>query len=256
MWYSMYMRRLLNSKFRIGFVTLSFLIVCVSFGVSLVQAEPAEELAASSTDAHIEVVEAIASTTASTTVQQEDTVATSTPEAQQATTTATTTTPVSTSTSEIMPDENKDQILTLEEEQVVTQVVPEETISLPPLPQLSVRNYKKEITIDTEATHHCTADVFRIDISGKDSVDGNIVLEHTTDAAYEIEIGSLPEGIDITFATNGAYTYRPSANDTSLGMHIVNESGSQKGDFTIPLIYTKKGTQDSSSICQINVINQ
>jgi len=126
----------------------------------------------------------------------------------------------------------------------------------PPTPPLSKREFKKRIVPDSRAFHSCEAEVFRIDISGKVSAKARIALQRDSDAPYEIEIGGLPDGVDVVFSRNSAYWYAQGANDRSLELAITNQLGSQKGDFSIPIIYTQKGTKDSSVICQINIVNQ
>ena len=130
-------------------------------------------------------------------------------------------------------------------------------LSLPTIesPPLSVREFKKRVVPNSRAFHSCEAETFRIDLTGKPSAKARIALQRDSDAPYEIEIGGLPQGIDVTFSKNSAYRYTQGANDRLLELAIENQSGSQKGDFTVPIIYTQKGTKDSSVICQINIVN-
>lgn len=129
-----------------------------------------------------------------------------------------------------------------------------EAINMPVQP-LKVRNFTKTIQVDEDASHECDAVPFSIDISGKQRASGKITLEKSADTSYEIEIGSLPNGIDMTFLNNNSYLYIPSSGEASLDIEIVSEAGSQKGDFTVPIIYTQKGVKDSSIVCQINIVN-
>jgi hypothetical protein len=129
-------------------------------------------------------------------------------------------------------------------------------IDTPPQPQLSMREFKKRVVQDSHAFHSCEAETFRIDITHKTSATARIMLQRDSDVPYEVEIGSLPLGIDVVFSKNGAYQYMQGANDRFLELAITNQLGSQKGDFSIPVIYTKKDTKDSSVICQINIVNQ
>lgn len=125
-----------------------------------------------------------------------------------------------------------------------------------PPPPPSKRVVRKHITLDNHASHSCAAEVFRVGVTGKASAHARIMLQRATEAPYEIEIGNVPHGIDITFSKNGAYRYMQKANDRSLELAITNRPDSQKGDFSIPIIYTRKGTKDSPVICQINIVNE
>lgn len=123
------------------------------------------------------------------------------------------------------------------------------------LPRLTKREFKKKITLDQGALHGCAVEPFRIDLSGKKDATAEVLLNKDADISFTVEIGSLPKGINIYFRNNEDYQYLPGTSETVLPLYLVNESGSQKGDFTVPIIFTKKNIVDSSVICQINVVN-
>jgi len=62
----------------------------------------------------------------------------------------------------------------------------------------------------------------------------------------------LPDGIDITFLNNADYFLSPSKSDNAAVVQITNQPDSQKGNFSIPIIYQ---SGNSTTICQINIIN-
>jgi hypothetical protein len=137
-----------------------------------------------------------------------------------------------------------------------------EAIVLEDLTIKPIKNYKplnrkltKNITIDPQATHSCQIKPFQADISGKSFFVGRVILQKTGNEIEELEIGSLPNGIDVVFSKNNDYVYSPATEETEIDLKINNKSNSQKGSFNIPIIYTKKGTLDSSIMCQINIIN-
>ena len=128
--------------------------------------------------------------------------------------------------------------------------------STPSTKPLKVRSLHKNVVLDEKATHSCRAEPFRLDISGKSYLATTLILQNSgKQEPEEIEIGSLPIGIDITFSKNKDYIYRPQTGETALDLEITSEPGSQKGSFGIPIIYTKKGVSDSTTVCQINVVN-
>ncbi len=210
-------------------------------------------------------------TTATTTVTT--TLSTSTTTLRVATTTpptSTTTPPVATSTNELLP-------LVIEPENIATttgkvlgisstndtEENPVEESNSPvvivedsPSSKLSVREFKKHIVSDNQAFHSCEAEVFRIDVSNKILAKARIMLQRDSDAPYDVEVGGLPLGIDITFSKNGLYQYVQGPDDRFLELVITNQSGSPKGNFSVPIIYTQKSARDSSVICQINIVNQ
>lgn len=182
---------------------------------------------------------------------------------EMASTTATTTSPMlggqtATGTGEVLgvsvPTEAKEaaEEEPVEEEPAVVEL-PE--LPAPQLPPLATREFKKRVKIDTHAFHSCEAETFRIDVTGKSGATARIMLQRDSDAPYEIEIGGLPQGIDITFAQGGGYQHTQSANERILTLTIRNEANSQKGDFSVPIFYTKKDLQDSSVVCQLNIVN-
>jgi hypothetical protein len=72
--------------------------------------------------------------------------------------------------------------------------------------------------------------------------------------AGEIEIGSLPFGIDILFSQNRDYLHGVFEKDSALDLEIMNQEGSQKGNFSIPIIFTDK-ERNQTTVCQMNIIN-
>lgn len=138
----------------------------------------------------------------------------------------------------------------LPEEPLIEELVREDTI-----PALTVRRFEKPIFLDKEALHSCEAQLFRLDISDQQHGTGRVLLNASSDISYEIEVGSLPDGIDIRFSENNKYLYQLGSTENFLEFDIIKQEGAQKGDFTVPFIYTQKGLGDSSVICQFNIVN-
>lgn len=146
-----------------------------------------------------------------------------------------------------------------EEEEFIEETLPQpepqpapQSNPVPYLPLLKERKFTKMVRLNKDARHSCAAKSFTVDLSGRESVISELELSGTRSDFENIEIGSLPLGIDITFLSNADYTYAPPRNDNSVVLQIVNQPGSQKGNFSIPIIYT---SDNSTTICQINVIN-
>jgi len=135
-------------------------------------------------------------------------------------------------------------------------LTPQETNNLPLLskPQLKSHFLNKKVEISKASPHRCEADNFTINISNKTSASLKILLKGKKVQRGELEIGNLPYGIDITFTQNQNYLQQISQNDNVLDLKIINQEGSQKGSFNIPILYTDK-ENNQTTVCQINIIN-
>lgn len=133
-------------------------------------------------------------------------------------------------------------------------VLEEEPIKETPLSELT-RVYTKEIFINKDARHKCNVEFFKVDMSERNSALNTIIITREADISYEIEIGSLPIGIDIKFTENDSYYKNLGSTDESIDISIKKNSNAKNGSFSVPIIYTQKGVFDSSVICQLNVIN-
>jgi hypothetical protein len=155
----------------------------------------------------------------------------------------------------VLSEEEAYEEVVEDEEEVVLEEFEEEYIE--PLPLLSTRIFTDEIVVDPNATHSCKAEPFIVDISNKDLLSTFIALERPIGDTYDyrVEIGGLPNGIDIVFENNSDYEYRPDPSQDTLVLDIQNEEGSQKGDFSVLIIFTREEVEDSSVICQMNITN-
>lgn len=123
-----------------------------------------------------------------------------------------------------------------------------------PLSELT-RVYDKEIFVNKDAKHECKAEFFRVDMSERSSALNTIQFTKEANISYEMEIGSLPIGVDIRFSESNSYHKNLGSEDESIDISITKESDAPKGDFSVPIIYTQKGVFDSSVICQLNIVN-
>jgi hypothetical protein len=111
--------------------------------------------------------------------------------------------------------------------------------------------------IDPAAKHTCKVDIFRTDISDINTSTLSVKFYGTSLlASYDAEIGSLPNGIDVRFEKNNDYLYDFRGKETALTLVVNKQDGSLSGDFTIPIIFTHKGKNESAVICQLNLINE
>jgi hypothetical protein len=162
---------------------------------------------------------------------------------------------------EDLPEEDLSADLPAEEEILTEEEgLPEEIVYLPPerilspMAPLIERMLDRDFEIAEGAEHYCDAEIFKIDISGRASVPVRILLGGERIKSGEIEIGSLPLGIDILFSQNRDHLRGVSERDSALDLEIINQEGSQKGNFSIPIIFTDK-ERNQTTVCQMNIIN-
>jgi hypothetical protein len=122
----------------------------------------------------------------------------------------------------------------------------------PPQPPLKERRFEKPVRFDKNPPHSCAAKNFSLNLSGVNQAIVEVEFTGMRSDSENLEIGSLPRGIDITFLNNADYSWSPSKSDSGAVLQIINHPGSQKGNFSIPIIYT---SGNSTTVCQINIIN-
>jgi hypothetical protein len=112
---------------------------------------------------------------------------------------------------------------------------------------LKIRKFEKMIKIKNLDDLSCSADQFSVNIKEGETKFVNIKL--SGQGIKNLEIGSLPAGIDIIFAENN--DYQISTNKDIVQIKIYRQRGSERGNFSIPIIFNSKS---STIICQINII--
>jgi hypothetical protein len=112
---------------------------------------------------------------------------------------------------------------------------------------LKIRKFEKIINIKNLDNLSCSTDQFSINIKEGETKFVNFKLRG--EGIKNLEIGSLPAGIDIVFVENN--DYQISTNNDIVQLKIYRQRGSEKGNFSLPIIFSSK---NSTIICQINVI--
>ncbi|HON21630.1 MAG TPA: hypothetical protein PLX48_00450 [Candidatus Paceibacterota bacterium] len=110
-----------------------------------------------------------------------------------------------------------------------------------------------EINLDKEAKHSCSVEPFTLMIKSNEIKSSFIKLNKTSEPAVEnLQMGNLPEGIEIFFHKNNSYSIQPNKDENELELKIIALPNIQRGNFTIPIIYESGNSQ---TICQVNVIS-
>jgi hypothetical protein len=112
---------------------------------------------------------------------------------------------------------------------------------------LKVRKIERKIEIKNIDNLSCSGDQFVININEEETKIIN--LKFSNKEMKRLEIGSLPAGIDIVFAQNNDYEIY--TNDEIVKLKIYRQKGSEKGNFSLPIIFNSKS---STIVCQINII--
>ncbi len=123
---------------------------------------------------------------------------------------------------------------------------------------LSMRSVQKNIALNPNALHLCSIEPFVVDVSGVDSTVSTLHLIKEDGFDYQIEVGSLPLGIDVALGKEGRYVHEPKKRQDDLELLITRDYGAREGSFSIPIIFTQLTEQgaESNVICQMNVVNE
>jgi len=158
--------------------------------------------------------------------------------------TATTTQEEGNSAETLQIIEPEEETTTVEEAVQVTTTEESKPIFQEPL---KIRKFEKMINIKNLDDLSCSADQFSVNIKEGETKFVNIKL--SGQGIKNLEIGSLPDGIDIIFAENN--DYQIFTNKDIVQIKIYRQKGSERGNFSIPIIFNSRS---STIICQINII--
>lgn len=150
-----------------------------------------------------------------------------------------------------------DQIITqqpADEENAPEEIMPSPEPPQPDLPPLTERKFDKRVAIARGAPHFCRSENFTVRVSHGSSARLRVALEGKEIQNGELEIGSLPFGVEAAFSQSGDYLNRVSKNDRVSELEFVSREGSQRGSFSISVFYTDTNTNQTTA-CQINLIN-
>ncbi len=139
-----------------------------------------------------------------------------------------------------LPEETDQENQTFEEVQTTNQITE--------VKPLKVRKYEKEVKIKNTDNIFCSANPFVNNINEEETkiIDLNL---SPSNISKKLEIGSLPSGIDITFENTA---YELNTNSDKVILKIYRQTGSQKGNFNISIIYN---AQNSTILCQLNLFS-
>ena len=114
---------------------------------------------------------------------------------------------------------------------------------------IDISNLKTE----KSATFSCAIEPFTTEIKEGAVKEARIILNKNPKALIEkIIIGNLPQGMEIFFEKNNDYMIQLDKEEQELILKIISLPNSQKGNFSIPIIYQ---TDNEMTMCQINVVN-
>ena len=131
----------------------------------------------------------------------------------------------------------------------------EEPSTPPPEARPIRRMLNREIRLDYEAVHRCVVEPFQTVAVEPGSYAVNITfVDSNVSAPDELEIGDLPEGVDIVFEPTRDYIFHPSSDEHETELRITVKPGAQRGSFSIPILYMQRSAYGSTVVCQLNII--
>lgn len=158
---------------------------------------------------------------------------------------------------ELLPDETAVDVETTTEDEInITEADDTPRFTPLPSPPLKTRRYGVEIFPDLKADHSCEAETLRTDLTEQSFAFRKIFLETYPGFSYSLEVGSLPDGIDVVFSETKIHLLHTDTPLTEATVEISRQDGARKGDFSIPLIFIERGETDSAFICQLNIVNR
>jgi hypothetical protein len=120
------------------------------------------------------------------------------------------------------------------------------------------RVFDKSIEVDSEAKQSCGINPFMVKVQLNQSRDLFVQINHPDEGSFDLEIGSLPYGVDVRFDSSDDYHLDDLNAAQKTRLVIKAYAGAQSGSFNVPILVTKKsflGLGKSSSIlCQFNVL--
>lgn len=115
-------------------------------------------------------------------------------------------------------------------------------------PEISFDNFDKK----TNSKNSCIIKPFNIEIYEGEIKEAKLILERNSRTLNEkIIVGHSPMGIEIFFEKNNDYVIQPQNDEKEFNLKMISLPNSQKGNFSIPIIYQ---TDNLINICQINLI--
>ncbi len=164
--------------------------------------------------------------------------------------------------------ENPPTVEEVSVEPTITEEVPEEPIAiidgdLIPAPFFENKNallvrgevdVPKESIDYTNGSHTCSVTPFVVNISNTSAVTKVSIqnINHTGEESKTLVLGELPRGLNIMFA-NKEFSQNITSPSTEFNISIEKNANSQKGSFTVPILYS---VGETTVICQVNIINR
>lgn len=112
----------------------------------------------------------------------------------------------------------------------------------------------KESIDYTNGSHTCSVSPFSVDISHTFATT-KVSIQNINQIGQELkmlEIGELPRGFNVTFA-NQEFSQKITSTNTEFIISLEKNANSQKGSFTVPVLYS---VGETTVLCQVNIINR
>lgn len=153
---------------------------------------------------------------------------------------------------------SQEDVIPIEETNIqeIFEETPEPFVLPRNLPEIPAFPVPEDFDLDIDATHSCWVDVFAVDMTWDPTKNNKIFINNTSKALSTIEVLGVPQGFDVVFAKNktNSITFPGGTKEILFSIEKTGDD-TQKGSFNIIFVFTKKGGSQSTTTCQMNLVN-
>lgn len=160
------------------------------------------------------------------------------------------------------PEPEEGEFQDIQQEGDIVEYVEEETVQefpmyVPPsnLPELRALPEIKDFTVDIDAPHACWIADFSVDMQFLPNKTNKLIVSNPTIGPSMVEIVGIPPGFDIYFEDNNLQTISINSNQKEIPFSIEKNGKTQKGNFNVVFVFTKTIGKNSTTTCQMNLVN-
>lgn len=124
------------------------------------------------------------------------------------------------------------------------------------LPEISAFPELKEFDTDVDASHSCWTKDFVVDMTFLPNKNNVVFIQNPNQGISTMEITGVPEGFDIFFQKNKSQSINLLAGQKEVSIVIEKNGKPQNGNFNVVFVFTRKMVENSTTTCQMNLVNE
>lgn len=124
------------------------------------------------------------------------------------------------------------------------------------LPEISAFPELKEFDTDVDASHSCWTKDFVVDMTFLPNKNNVVFIQNPNQGISTMEITGVPEGFDIFFQKNNSQSINLLAGQKEVPVSIEKKGKPQNGNFNVVFVFTRKMVENSTTTCQMNLVNE